>query len=128
MQSLSRGSLRGRAGHSIILQDYVPDLFVKFVFLQQPYRYQYNRAAKTRLTETQTSRTKACSQGHMIQVPMTSSSLRYFVFGEIPNPEFHSAVHHRTGFIQTRTNRVEVKCRRTMMAASSITSSVMIFT
>ena len=44
-----------------------------------------------------------------------------------PNPEFPSTVHLRTGFIQTRTYSVEVKCRRTMMAASSITSSVMIF-
>ena len=44
-----------------------------------------------------------------------------------PNPEFPSSVHLRTGFLQTRTYSVEVKCRRTMMAASSITSSVMIF-
>ena len=39
---------------------------------------------KHALRQTQTSRTKACSQVHMIQVHMTSSSLCYFVFGEIP--------------------------------------------
>ena len=84
MQTLSRGSLRGCAGHSIILRDFVPDFFVKFVFLQQPHCSQYTRAAKHALRQTQTSRTKACSQVHMIQVHMTSSSLCYFVFGEIP--------------------------------------------
>ena len=42
-----------------------------------------------------------------------------------PNPEFPSAVHLRRGFTQTRS--VEVKFRCTMMADSSITSSVMIF-
>ena len=32
------------------MYDFFPDFFVKFVFLQQLYCYQYNRAAKTRLT------------------------------------------------------------------------------
>ena len=39
---------------------------------------------KHALRQTQTSRTKACSQIHMIQVHMTSSSLCCFIFGEIP--------------------------------------------
>ena len=87
---------------------------------------------KHALRQTQTSRTKACSQVHMIQVHMTSSSLYQvccFVFGETPTlNSLPPAVHLRTGFIQTRAYSVEVKCRRTMMAANSITSSVvMIF-
>ena len=39
---------------------------------------------KHALEQTQTSRTKACSQVHTIQVHMTSSSLFYFVFCESP--------------------------------------------
>ena len=64
----------------------MPDFFflVKFVFLQQLYCSQYNRSAKHALRQTQTPRTKACSQVHKIQVHMTSSSLCYFVFCEIP--------------------------------------------
>ena len=43
---------------------------------------------KHALRQTQTSRTKPFSQVHMIQAHMTSSSLCYFVFGEIPTLNF----------------------------------------
>ena len=38
---------RGRAGHTIILYDCFPNFFVKSVFLQQLYCFQYNRAVGT---------------------------------------------------------------------------------
>ena len=38
---------RGRAGHTIILYDFPPDISVKVVFLQQLYCFQYNRTVLT---------------------------------------------------------------------------------
>ena len=87
MQTLSRGSLRGRAGHSIILHHFVPDFVCKncseYFCTSHTIPSTIGRQ-KHALRQTQTSRTKACSHAHMIQVHMTSSSLWYFVFCEIP--------------------------------------------
>ena len=41
------GCLRGHAGHAIILCVFSPIFFEKFVFLQQLYCFQYNRAVGT---------------------------------------------------------------------------------
>ena len=87
MQTLSRGSLRGRAGHSIILHHFVPDFVCKncseYFCTSHTIPSTIGRQ-KHALRQTQNYRTKACSQVDMIQVHMSSSSLCYFVFGEIP--------------------------------------------
>ena len=50
-----------------------------------------------------------------------------YVFERWCQQRNHQTKRLTTACIQARTYSVEVKCRRTMMAASSITSSVMIF-
>ena len=75
MQTLSRGSLRGRAGRPIILHDFVSDFFCKILYFGSsdtvPSTIEWQ---KHDLRQTQSSRTKACSQVHTAQVHMTSSS------------------------------------------------------
>ena len=60
----------------------------------------------------------------MIQVHMTSSSLCYFVFGEIPYlNSLLLCISGQDLHRQTKTYRVEVKCRRTMMDATVVVAS-----
>ena len=77
-RATDRCGLRGRAGHTIILYDIFPDFFVKFVFLQQQYCSQYNRAAKTRLTANgkppEPKLVRTCSLSYVLPVDLSKYS------------------------------------------------------